>query len=117
RGARSRSRSSPASRLSAAGLSSGAGRTCMIDRIRLGENVACEVLPEGCVFVSENGSRLLAGRAARLVAGLLDGSSTLDVMIERLAGEASAAEGCFIVERLKRDGLVVSGARVDDPER
>ena len=89
----------------------------MIDRIRLRENVACEVLPEGVVFVSENGSRLLAGRAARLVAGLLDGSSTLDVMIERLAGEASAAEVCFIVERLKRDGLVVSGARLDDPER
>ena len=89
----------------------------MIDRIRLRENVACEVLPDGVVFVSENGSRLLTGRTEQLVAGVLDGSSTLDTMIERLAGKASAAEVCFVVERLQRDGLVVSGACLADPER
>ena len=89
----------------------------MIDRIRLRENFACEFLCDGVVFVSETGSRLLTGRAERLVAHCLDGSLTLDGIVERLRSEVSAAEVCFVVERLKRDGLVVSGPRLDAPER
>ena len=89
----------------------------MIDQIRLRENFACEFLHEGVVFISETGSRLLTGRAERLVAHCLDGSLTLDGIIERLHSEVSAAEVCFVVERLKRDGLVVSGPRLDVPER
>ena len=87
------------------------------DRIRLRENFACEFLREGVVFISETGSRLLTGRAERLVARYLDGSLTLDRIIERLHSEVSAAEVCFVVERLKRDGVVVSGPRLDTPER
>ena len=89
----------------------------MIDLIRLRENVACEFLAEGVVFVSERGSRLLTGRAERLVARCLDGSLTLDGIIEHLHSEASAAEVCFVVERLKRDGVIVSGPRLDASER
>jgi oxazoline/thiazoline synthase len=89
----------------------------MIDRIRLRENVACEVLSEGIVLAAEDGSRLLTGHAERLVARHLDGSATLDEIIDRLEGSLSAAEVCYVIERLTRDGLVVSGPRLDGPDR
>src|SRR5262245_51652782 len=89
----------------------------MIDRIRLRENVACEVLSEGTVLAAEDGSRLLTGRAERLVARHLDGSATLDEIVDRLEGSLTAAEVCFVIERLTRDGVIVSGPRLDGPDR
>jgi bacteriocin biosynthesis cyclodehydratase domain-containing protein len=89
----------------------------MIDRIRLRENVVCEVLSEGVVLAAEDGSRLLTGRAERLVARNLDGSATLDEIIDRLEGALSAVEVCYVIERLTRDGLVVSGPRLNGPDR
>ena len=89
----------------------------MADRIRFRENVIYEVLPEGVVLVAEDGSRLLTGRAERAVAPHLDGSATLDEIIDRLDGRLSAAEVCYVVEWLTRDGLVVSGNRFDGANR
>ena len=89
----------------------------MVDRIRFRENVQCEVLPEGVVLVAEGGSRLLTGRAECLVARSLDGSATLDEIIDRLDGRVSAAEACYVVERFTRDGFVISGDRLDEPDR
>ena len=86
-------------------------------RLEFPNRFSFEFLREGVVFISETGSRLLTGRAERLVARYLDGSLTLDRIIERLHSEVSAAEVCFVVERLKRDGVVVSGPRLDTPER
>ncbi len=91
--------------------------TYMIDRIRLRENVVCKVLPEGVVLATEDGSRLLTGRAERLVACNLDGSATLDEIIDRLEGDLPAAEVCYVIEQLTRDGFVVSGPRLDGPDR
>src|SRR5712672_2952730 len=89
----------------------------MVDRIRLRESVFCEVLSEGIVLAAENGSRLLTGRTERLVVRHIDGSGTLDEIIDRLKGTVSAAEVCYVIERLTRDGLVVSGPRLDAPDR
>ena len=89
----------------------------MSDRIRLRENVACEVLDDGVVLLSEHGSRLLTGRAERLVARNLDGSATLDEIIERLGGALSAVEVCYVIERLTLDGFVVAGPRLEGAER
>ena len=89
----------------------------MSDRIRLRENVACEVLDDGVVLLSEHGSRLLTGRAERLVARNLDGSATLDEIIELLGGTLSAVEVCYVIERLTLDGFVVAGPRLEGAER
>jgi oxazoline/thiazoline synthase len=89
----------------------------MVDRIRLRENVVCEILSEGVVLAAEGGSRLLTGRTECLVVRHIDGSATLNEIIDRLKGTVSAAEICYVIERLTRDGLVVSGPRLDGPDR
>jgi ribosomal protein S12 methylthiotransferase accessory factor len=52
-----------------------------------------------------------------LVVRHIDGSATLDEILDRLKGTVSAAEVCYVIERLMRDGLVVSGPRLEGEDR
>jgi ribosomal protein S12 methylthiotransferase accessory factor len=85
--------------------------------VRWREGVACRAVREGVAVLAGQHSRILTARAHRLVAPHLDGSATLDALVERLGAELSAAEVCFVVEQLTQAGLVVTGERLPEPHR
>lgn len=69
-----------------------------------------ELIPsEGVFLLSEKAHFLLRGTAYMLLAPFLNGQHTVEQMIDRLAGQLSAAEVYYAVELLRRKGYVVDG--------
>jgi ribosomal protein S12 methylthiotransferase accessory factor len=77
-----------------------------------------EVVPDEGVFLfSEKDYLLLRGAAYLQVAPFLNGQYTEEEIVAHLAGQRSAPEVFYVLERLRRDGYVVDATSLLTPEQ
>ena len=86
----------------------------MIDRPTFNPMFHVEVVdPEGVFLMSERGHFVLKGAIHCRLAPLLDGNHSVDMIVDRLAGEAGAAQIYYALGQMEQKGYIVpAGADV-----
>jgi ribosomal protein S12 methylthiotransferase accessory factor len=72
---------------------------------------------EGVFLLSERGQFLLRGGLNCLLAPLIDGSNTVDDIVDRLHGHAPAADVYYALEVMEKKGYAVEADAAGSPEQ
>src|SRR5438132_7825684 len=85
----------------------GRGVSPMIQCPQFKAHLRAEPLPgEGLLLLSERGQTALRGRLYELVAPLIDGRRSADVIVEQLDSQLSAAEVYYALRHLEKKGYL-----------
>lgn len=79
----------------------------MLDKPKFKSYFHIEILDSGVFLLSENDYFVLSGYLYQLLVPLIDGNNTVDDIIERLQGKASAAEIYYALMLMEQKGYIV----------
>src|SRR5215213_411304 len=74
------------------------------------------VEPDGVYLLSETAQHLLRGKVYRTLAPFLNGSHSVDELVDRFGDELGAAEIYFAVTTLETSGFLADGSDQSKPE-